>query len=148
LLLAAAEWAEAWVIRGGARPPLAGGFQTPVEAEVLRRLLRGGSPALVLPARSLPRRLSPAQREALEAGRLLFASPFTAHRPTVALAASRNALLARMARAVIVLHAAPRSRTLAWCAKACAEGLPLYTFEHAANAPVFGLGARPLSEMT
>ena len=145
LLLAAADWAEAWVERGSTRPTLASGFQTPVEAEVLRRLLRGGAPVVRLPARRLPKRLSPTERAALDAGRLAIASPFSAARPTTALAARRNALLAQVTHAAIVLHAAPGSRTSAWAKDAARAGLPLFTLDHPANAPLFDLGARSLT---
>ena len=145
LLLASADWAEVWAEKGDARPVLAGGFQTSVEAEVLRRLLRGGAPVVRLPARRLPKRLPSAERAALDAGRLVIASPFSAARPTTALAERRNALLVRIARAALVLHAAPGSRTSAWAEDAVRAGLPLFTLDHPANAPLFDLGARPLT---
>lgn len=147
LLLVASDWAEAWGAQASP-PTLAGGFQTPVEAEVLRRLLRADAPAARLPARRLPRRLQPPERAALDAGRFAVVSPFGAARASVALATERNRLLARIARAAIVLHAAPASRTLAWAEGAARSGLPLYTLDHAANAPLFALGARPLTPDT
>ena len=147
LLLAAADWADAWASRGDQRPVLAGGFQTPVEAEVLRRVLRGPARAIRLPARGLPRRLPPAERTAFDAARLAYASPFKAARPSAALAARRNALLARIVRAAIVLHAAPGSQTLAWAAEAATRGIPLYTIDHPANEPLLDLGGRPLTQL-
>ena len=147
LLLAAADWADAWASSGEARPVLAGGFQTPVEAEVLRRVLRGQARAVRLPARGLPRLLPPAERTAFDAARLAYASPFKAARPSAALAARRNALLARIVRAAIVLHAAPGSQTLAWAAEAATKGIPLYTLDHPANEPLLDLGGRPLTHL-
>ena len=146
LLLAAADWADAWASRPD-RPVLASGFQTPAEAEVLRRLLRVGSRALKLPARRLPRRVPTEERAALDAGCLAYVSPFSARRPTAALADQRNALLARVARAAIVLHAAPASRTLGWASAAAAAGLPLFTLDHPANAPLRDLGAEPIDTL-
>lgn len=147
LLLSAADWADAWASGGEQRPVLAGGFQTPVEAEVLRRVIRGTAKAVRLPARSLPRRLPPPERMAFAAGRLAYASPFRATRPSAALAVRRNVLLLRLSRAAIVLHAAPSSRTLAWAADAAAMGLPLYTLDHPANEPLFDLGCHSLTQL-
>lgn len=149
LLLAAADWAEAWSKADEHRPVLAGGFQTPVEQEVLRRLLRGGAPTIILPARTLPSRLPPAQRMALDAGRLVIAStlPASQRRPSAPLAEQRNAFLARIARAAIVLHAAPGSSTLSWCSSTATAGLALYTLDHPANAPLLDLGAMPLDRL-
>lgn len=147
LLLAATDWADAWASGGDQRPVLAGGFQTPVEAEVLRRVLRGQARAVLLPARGLPRRLAPAERPAFDAARLAYASPFKAAHPSAALAARRNALLARIVRAAIILHAAPGSQTLAWAADAAAKGIPLYTLDHPANEPLLALGGRPLTHL-
>lgn len=145
LLLAAADWADAWAKDASPRPTLAGGFQTPVETEVLRRLLRGGARVVRLPARRLPRRLPPAERDALEGGSLALASPFTATRASTALAERRNALLARIARSAIVLYAAPDSRTLAWAGEIAHAGLPLYTLDHPANEPLLDLGGLRLT---
>lgn len=148
LLLAAADWADAWATDASTRPTLAGGFQTPVETEVLRRLLRGGAPVVRLPARRLPRRLQPAERDALKAGSLALATPFTATRASTALAARRNGILARISRAAVVLYAAPASRTLAWVEETARAGLPLYTLDHPANASLLRLGARALTTGT
>ena len=147
VLIAAADWAESWTERGGGRPTLAGGFHTPVEAEVFRRLVRGGAPTALLPARRLPRRLPPDQRAAVEAGRLVIASPFTAARTSKALARRRNTLLARAARAAVILHAAPGSQTLDWSRSVLAARLPLYTLDHPSNGPLRALGARPLNDL-
>lgn len=147
LLLAAADWADTWASGGDQRPVLAGGFQTPVEAEVLRRVLRGHARAVRLPARGLPRRLPSAERTAFDAARLAYASQFKATRPSAALAARRNALLARIVRVAIVLHAAPGSQTLAWAAEAATKGMPLYTIDHPANEPLLALGGLPLTHL-
>ena len=63
LILAASAWADAWAAQPEA-PTLASGFQTPVEREVLRRLLRGAAPVARFPARALPVRLAAAERAA------------------------------------------------------------------------------------
>lgn len=144
LLLAAVDWADEWA-SGEQRPVLVGGFQSPVEAEVLRRVLRGRARVVRFPARRLPRRLSPPERAALDVGQLAYASSFTAARPSAALAARRNALLAEIARAAIVLHASPGSHTLAWTERVAQAGLPVHTFDHPSNEPLLRLGAQPLT---
>ena len=77
--------------------PIIGGFQTPMEKECLRLLLRGEQPVVVCPARGIDNMRIPRDwRRALENGRLLVLSPFpsTARRPTVELAAQRNEIVA------------------------------------------------------
>src|SRR5439155_817832 len=59
---------------------LLGGFHSPMEQECLRLVLRGGSPVIVCPARSVEdMRLQPEWKAPLQAGRLLLISPFPAH---------------------------------------------------------------------
>lgn len=147
ILLAAADWADAWANGREQRPVIAGGFQTPVEAEVLRRMLRGRGRILRLPARSLPRRLPPTERIAFAEGRIAYASRFAAKRASAALAARRNVLLLDLARAAIVLHASPGSQTFAWATEAAGRGLPLFTLDHIANGPLLDLGAHPVSRL-
>lgn len=147
ILLAATDWADTWT-RKERSTVLAGGFQTPVEAEVFRRIVRGRARVVCLPARRLPQRLKQTERRALEAGRLAYLSPFLAARPSAALAVRRNEVLAQIARATVVLHAAPGSQTLAWANQVKHDGLPLYTIDHLANAPLLNMGARPLDFLT
>ncbi len=113
LLLAAADWAEAWAALSD-RPVLASGFQTPAEAEGLRRLLRARADAMRFPARELPKRLLVQERAAVEAGHFAVVSPFRNQRPTAPIATRRNTLLAQVARAAVVVHVAPPSQTLDW----------------------------------
>lgn len=149
LILAIGTWADAWAARAGdGAPTLASGFQTPVEREVLRRLLRGTAPVARFPARALPVRLAAAERAAIETGRLVLASsfPLSQRRPSADLAHRRNKLLAEVARAALILHAAPDSNTYAWAEAAAAHGLPLHTLDHPANAPLLDLGATLLPD--
>ena len=70
--------------------PVIGGFQTPMERECLRLLLRGNQPVVVCPARGIEKMQVPRDwRPALDDGRLLVLSPFPAavRRPTSELAA-------------------------------------------------------------
>ena len=125
--------------------PVVGGFQTPMEKECLRLLLRGSQPVVVCPARDIENmRISRAWRPALDDGRLLVLSPFpaTVRRPTVELAAQRNDLVADLAQRVFIAHAAPGSKTEAFARKLAASGKPLLTLDSPANENLVERGAQ------
>jgi hypothetical protein len=127
--------------------PVIGGFHSPMEEECLDLLLRGSQPVVVCPARSIERmRVPAAWKKPIDQGRLLVLSPFPFQhsRPTVPLAAKRNGLVAEIARTVFVAHAAPKSKTDAFCRQVLAEGKPLWTFEIPTAEPIQALGARCL----
>ena len=122
-----------------------GGFQTPMERECLRLLLRGSQPLVVCPARGIDNMRIPREwRPALDEGRLLVLSPFpsTARRPTVELAAQRNDLVADLAQRVFIAHAAPGSKTEAFARKLAESGKPLLTLDSPANANLVEMGAQ------
>jgi len=122
-----------------------GGFHSPVEREALTVLLRGEQPIIICPARSLTRMRMPKEyRAALEAGRLLFLSPFDERirRPTVRSAQRRNRLVAALATWVFVAYAAPGGKTEAFCKEILTWGKPLYTF--AENEKLIKLGVQAL----
>ena len=124
--------------------PVIGGFQTPLERECLRLLLRGAQPVVVCPARSIDNMRSPRNwRPALDGGRLLVLSPFpaTARRPTVELAAQRNDLVADLAQRVFIANAAPGSKTEAFAHKLADTGKPLLTLDSLSNANLVEMGA-------
>ena len=128
--------------------PVIGGFQTPMERECLRLLLRGDQPVVVCPARGINNmRLPHDWRPALDKGRLLVLSPFpaTARRPTAELAAQRNDLVALLAAQVFIAHAAPGSKTEAFALKLAATGKPLLTLGSPANANLVRMGAGPIT---
>ena len=84
------------------------GFQSPVEKECLRILLRGKQPIIICLPRSLVKiRIPKEWREALDAGRLLILSPFEKRprRPTLESARQRNELVAALADEVLIIHA-------------------------------------------
>lgn len=124
----------------------ASGFQSPVEKELLRRLLRQEVPVARFPARCLPKRLPKEEKAAVNDGRMVIASPFpeSQSRPSKALARRRNELLLRIAQDAIIVHAAPTSATLKWAQDAISRGLSLYTFDHPSNASLFELGAQSI----
>ena len=124
--------------------PTIGGFQTPMERECLRLLLRGSQPVVVCPARGIDNMRIPRDwRHAQDDSRLLVLSPFpaTARRPTAELAAERNDLVACLAQRVFITHAAPGSKTEAFARKLIESGKPLLTLESAANTNLVEMGA-------
>lgn len=83
------------------------GFQSPVEKECLRILLRGKQPIIICLARSMEKiRLPAAWRAALQAGRLLILSPFEKRprRPDARSARRRNELVAALSDEVLIIH--------------------------------------------
>jgi predicted Rossmann fold nucleotide-binding protein DprA/Smf involved in DNA uptake len=82
------------------------GFHSPVEQECLRILLRGTSPVIICPARSLPKRIPPKWQAPLAEGRMLILSMFPSgeSRITSALAARRNEFVAALADDVWFAH--------------------------------------------
>ncbi len=124
--------------------PVIGGFQTPMEKECLRLLLRGEQPVVVCPARGIDKMRIPRDwRPALDEDRLLVLSPFpsTRRRPTAELAAQRNDLVAELAAQVFIAHAAPGSKTETFARKLAASGKPLLTLNSPANANLVEMGA-------
>ena len=129
--------------------PVIGGFQTPMERECLRLLLRGEQPVVVCPARGIDNMRVPRDwRAALEEDRLLILSPFpsTARRPTAELAAQRNCLVAELAQRVFIAHAAPGSKTEAFARCLADAGKALMTLDSPANENLLGMGALVVSQ--
>lgn len=125
-----------------------GGFQTPMERECLRLLLRGTQPLVICPARGITGMRIPASyRPALAGGRLLIASAFPpwARRATADFATQRNEFVRSRAAQVIVAHAAPEGRTEALARQVVTAGQPLFTLDSPANANLLDLGARPIA---
>ena len=124
--------------------PVIAGFQTPMERECLRLLLRGEQPVVVCPARGIEKMRIPRDwRSALDAGRLLVLSPFSSarRRPTAETAGHRNDLVASLACQVFIAHAAPGGKTEAFACKLANSGKPLLTLDSPANANLVGMGA-------
>lgn len=103
-ILRALAWARGWSSDDGV---VISGFHSPLEQECLALLLKRGMPVIVCPAREIGTyRLPQAWRAPLQGGGLLVLSQFTAHRRvSTATCAARNALVARCADEVVVLHA-------------------------------------------
>jgi predicted Rossmann fold nucleotide-binding protein DprA/Smf involved in DNA uptake len=127
--------------------PVAGGFHSPMEREMLRLLLRGRQSVVVCPARGVAGMRVPAERRgAIAEGRLAVASPFAAdvRRATAQTAAARNRFVAALAAAVLVVHAAPGGKTEALCREVAGWGRPLAALADPANAELAALGAQAL----
>ena len=125
--------------------PVIGGFQTPMERECLRLLLRGEQPVVVCPARSIDNMRIPRDwRPALDDGRLLVLSPFpaTVRRPTAELAAQRNELVASLASRVFIAHAARGSKTEAFARRLAEAGKPMLTLDSPANEHLLETGVQ------
>jgi predicted Rossmann fold nucleotide-binding protein DprA/Smf involved in DNA uptake len=126
-----------------------GGFHSPMEKECLDILLRGSQPVVLCPARRIEGlRIGPISRQAVKEGRLLVLSCFSEkfRRTTATHAVQRNNLVAALADAVWVPHAAPRGKTWTTIRAAFERHQPVFTFEDDANKPLLEMGARPLSE--
>lgn len=102
-----------------------GGFQSPVEKEILTVLLRGAGPIVVCPARGLEgMRIPLAWRPKLEQGQLLVLSPFPAHvkRPRPETIQKRNTLVAQLANELLIIHAEPGGKVEALAKEAETSG--------------------------
>ena len=126
------------------------GFHTPMEQECLSILLRGTNPVIWCLARGKLTRTPPIFAEPVAAGRLTIHAPFpdNVRRVTAATCAKRNRIVADMADAIFVVHAAPGSKIEALSMELLAAGTPLYTFDHPANAALLAAGAKPITPET
>ncbi len=106
-ILSALDTARRWRDEGRC---VISGFHSPVEKECLRTLLRGESPLIICPARSLHgMRIPRSWKKPLKDGRLLLLSFFSrSHRRlTSALAQRRNECVAALADGVHFFHTTP-----------------------------------------
>jgi predicted Rossmann fold nucleotide-binding protein DprA/Smf involved in DNA uptake len=125
-----------------------GGFHSPMEKECLDLLLRGPQPIVICPAGSIEEmRFPSAWRRPIDDGRLLILSPFEANerRPTAALAEQRNHLVAVVASAVFIVHAARGSKIEQFCKGLREKGQPVWTFDNAENEALQQTGIRTFS---
>lgn len=123
--------------------PAIGGFQTPVETDCLRLLLRGRQPVVVCPARGIRNMRFPRDwHDPLKDGRLLVLSPFppAQRRPTANTSARRNDFVAALAERVFIAHAAPGGKTEAFARRLSESGKLLLTLDSPANWNLVGLG--------
>lgn len=85
------------------------GFHSPVEQECLRILLRGASPVILCPARSIPKRIHAEWEEAINSDRMLLLSAFAGgeSRMSAACASRRNEIVAALSDDVWFAHISP-----------------------------------------
>ena len=144
ILLAVHDLAQQW--RRGPQVIISG-FHSPVEQEAFEILLRGPGPVIYCPARGLPKRLKPAWRTALDAGRLTIISPFpdTIRRATKETAIFRNRFIAALADTVLIAYAHPGSSTEALAKEMLGWGKQVWALDHPANQhlPVLGVSLYP-----
>jgi hypothetical protein len=83
------------------------GFHSQIEKEVLRSLLKGKQPIILVLARGLKEKLEPEFEKPLLEGRLLIISPFdkTTNRVTSQTAEIRTKLMADLADTIVIGHA-------------------------------------------
>lgn len=122
-----------------------GGFHSPMESECLDILLRGKQPAILCPAKRLSGlRLGDEARGAVKDGRLLVLTPFgeDTKRTTATQALARNELVAALAEAVLVPHAAPGGKTESCVLNVIARNQQLFTFDDESNSNLLLAGAK------
>jgi predicted Rossmann fold nucleotide-binding protein DprA/Smf involved in DNA uptake len=123
------------------------GFHSPGERECLSIFLRGIQPIIICPARSLTKmRIRTQFKNPLDEGRLLFLSCFRSHRhrSDVHMALSRNRFVAAIADRILVLYAAPASKTETFCREIVGWKKPLFALASDLNQNLIALGAKPL----
>jgi len=128
------------------------GFHSPMEEECLRILLRSPHPVVWCLARSMFKRI-PAKpvdcRAAVADGRLLIVSPFedNIRQISTRTAIGRNRVVADLAAAIVIAHAASGSKIEDLALELTDAGKPIYTFDHPANAAILERGARDVGSL-
>lgn len=120
-----------------------GGFQSPIEEEFLIALLRGTTPAIICPARTLHATSLEPYRQAIDQGRLLLLSPFASHerRMTRQTCERRNSFVAAVADHIFVSYASPGGMVERMCRNVLAQHKPVYTFDSQQNSAIMDAGA-------
>ena len=146
IILRAQDWANK---REPKSEPVVGGFHTPVERDVLRILLRGNAPVIMVLARAAqgwraPKPLGPPIKAAVAAGTAQIVSPFpaTQTRTTATTAQARNRHVLTLCKTVLIAHAAPGSKTEVLAKEAKTMGFPIFTLLSPANSHLLQMGAQ------
>jgi len=145
IIINAQDWANAREPEG---PTIVSGFHTPVERDVLRILVRGRVPVLLVLGRSLTGWRAPVElRKAIDDGSLQVFSPFPAmeSRTTVKTAESRNRHILTLCKAALFAHASPGGKTEMLATEAVAQGVRLLTLPSKSNSNLLQLGAVEIS---
>lgn len=139
LILQAHDLAQQWREAG---TPVVSGFQSPVERECLRVLLRGTGPLVMCLARKPLTRVPSELREAISAGRLTLMTPFVdgPFRPDTRTSAHRNRIVAALAERVVVIHASPGGMVAQLCSEVFKWGVTVFALDHPTNEHLAALG--------
>ena len=86
-------------------------------------------------------------KKPLDEGRLLFLSSFRSHRhrSDIHMALTRNRFVAAIADRILVLYAAPASKTETFCREIVGWKKPLFALASDLNQNLIALGAKPLN---
>lgn len=129
-----------------------GGCYIPVERNVLRILLRGIAPAIIVLARGAqgwraPKPLGPAIKAAVAAGSAQIVSSFLAYqtRNTVSAAKACNRHVLTLAPTVQSAHVSPGGKTEILARELLTGGLSLQTISSPRNANLKEIGAQVLN---
>lgn len=129
---------------------MVGGFHSPMEKECLDILLRGNQPVILCPAKGLVGlRIGQMPRQAVKEGHLLIVSRFAANirRTTAVRAMQRNDLVAALADALWVPHAAPGGKTWETVRVSLERQQPVFTFAGDENAELLEAGSLSFDEL-
>jgi predicted Rossmann fold nucleotide-binding protein DprA/Smf involved in DNA uptake len=132
----------------GSSPTFIGGFHSDLERCCLSLLLKEDRRVAVCLARTLVRARVPGEwLGPLHQRRLVILSPFaqTRKRPTVESAEIRNRCVAALASRILVLFAAPGSKTEALCQNLVSSGKTVWALDVPENETLLRLGAQPVS---
>lgn len=141
IILKTQDWANA---RGNGDAPVISGFHTAIERDVMRILLRGQAPVIIVLARALAGWRTPvAIKTAIEAGIVQIISPFpaTQRRTTRDTAEARNRYILTLCSTALFAHASPGGRTESLAREAVEAGIALLTLPSPANSNLLRLGA-------
>lgn len=128
-------------------PSIIGGFQSPLERFALEILLRGRSPVVVCPARTLAGMRIPLRwRAHVAVGRMAVTSdlPERWRRPTTRSGELRNRLVTGLAARIFVVQASPGTRTFRLALESMDHGKVVECFAHPANRELMLVGAEPV----
>lgn len=121
------------------------GFQSPVEKDMLRILLRGKCHMIIYSARGIARiRLDSDMRKAIEDGRLLVLSSAAKNvvRSTKHLAHKRNLAVAAIAKSIVIVYAAPDGNIAQLARTAISWNKTVYALPSSYNQALLDVGAK------
>ena len=146
LIIRAQDYAKNF---GGQELTIISGFHSPIEKECLTVLVRGSSPLVYCPARSIERmRLVKPWNIFVEKGRGLILSPFApgTHQMSAEYAAQRNRFIASLADDVLIIYASPGGKLMELARDVVDQKKTLWTFASDYNKELAQLGARRIPE--